>query len=463
MGIFSFLGKKDRQSESSESEKDTSRRSPDTETGRPSAPRPSSTRTAARTAQQLDAARATAEKIDAIESEMTSELGRRRKSAESGVAPAKTAPAISRDTQPANNSGTSSSILPGLGETTGFGLDTRAGNVVVESSETPPAIEEAAILFANEQNDMVEQMLLSAMHDPSLGDKSKTVWRMLFDLYQITGNQAQFEHLSIDFAAKFETSPPAWDDQCLDQPASTVQPTGATPALTFSGKLDSAIAKQLDRAQKLSEKNGALRLEFARVTEVQADGCALLLAALKKLQKSGLELILVGAPELATKIRGIIETGRRDETDAPWLLLLEILQLLNREQEFEETSIDYCITFEVSPPAFVAPKKVSTAVEVQESAGDEETEKFMMPAVVDGRSDVINTINVFVNRQDPAIIDCTNLKRIDFSAAGQLLSLLAPLAGKGKTVEFYNVNSLVEALFQVIGLRDVVRVTLRKH
>ncbi|QAU33287.1 STAS domain-containing protein [Janthinobacterium sp. 17J80-10] len=464
MGIFSFLGKKDRQSDTSESDKDTSRRNPNTEAGRTSAPRPASPRTAARTAQQLDAARATAEKIDAIESEMTSEMGRsqRKKATEPGVAPAK-ATAVGRDTQPANSSATSSSILPNLGETTGFGLDTRAGNVVVESSETPPAIEEAAILFANEQNDMVEQMLLGAIHDASLGEKSQIVWRMLFDLYQITGKQEQFEHLSIEFAAKFETSPPAWDDQRHDQQSGTVQPTGATPAITFSGKLDSAIAKQLDRAQKLSEKNGVLRLEFARVTEVQADGCELLLATLKKLQKSGFELILVGAPDLATKIRTIIETGRRDDTDAPWLLLLEILQLLNREQEFEETSIDYCVTFEVSPPAFVAPKKVSTAIDVPEKIADHETEKFLMPAVVDGRSDAINTINVYVNRQDPAVIDCKNLMRIDFSAAGQLLSLLAPMAGKGKSIEFCNVNYLVAALFQVIGLRDVVHVTLRKH
>lgn len=465
MGIFSFLGKKDRQSDAAESDKDTSRRNPNTEPARTSGTRNTSGRTSARTAQQLDAARATAEKIDAIESEMTSEMGRsqRKKAAEPGSAPAKAAAAVGRDTQPANSSATASSILPGLGDSTGFGLDTRAGTVVVESSETPPAIEEAAILFANEQNDMVEQMLLGAIHDASLGEKSQLVWRMLFDLYQVTGKQEQFEHLSIEFAAKFETSPPAWDDQRLDPQSSTVQPASATPAITFSGKLDSAIAKQLERAQKLSEKNGVLRLEFARVTEVQADGCELLLATLKKLQKSGFELILVGAPDLATKIRAIIETGRRDDTDAPWLLLLEILQLLNREQEFEETSIDYCITFEVSPPAFVAPKKVSTAVDVPANAAEHESEKFMMPAVVDGRSNAITAINAYVNRQDPAVIDCKNLMRIDFSAAGQLLSILAPMAGQGKTVEFCNVNYLVAALFQVIGLRDVVRVTLRKH
>jgi ABC-type transporter Mla MlaB component len=360
-----------------------------------------------------------------------------------------------------NSQPASSSVLPTLDNTTAFGLDLRAGNVVVASSETHPVIEEAAVLFANEQNDLVEQMLLDAIHDTSLGEKSNIVWRMLFDLYQVTGKQEKFENLSIEFAAKFETSPPTWDDGHPDLD-NTVQPTSATPAITFSGKLDDSIVKQLERAHKLSEKNGVLRLEFARVTEVQPEGCELLLATLKKLQKSGFELILVGAPELAAKIRAMIETGRRDATDAPWLLLLEILQLLNREQEFEETSIDYCVTYEVSPPAFVAPKKVSTAIELPK-AQEAESEKFMMPAIIDGRSNALNVINDYVNRHEHPVLDCKSLVRIDFSAAGQLLSMLAPIAGQGKTIELCHVSYLVAALFQVIGLREVVHIKLRKN
>ncbi|TCS37781.1 hypothetical protein EDC30_10373 [Paucimonas lemoignei] len=462
MGIFSFLGKKDRQADTPESDRDASRRKPASEQARSS-----SARSPARNLQQRDAARATAEKIDAIESEMTSELGRSSsKSGSQNTLPPATSKPASPSTatgQPANSQPASTSALPRLDNTTAFGLDLKAGSVVVASSETHPAIEEAAVLFANEQNDLVEQMLLDAIHDPSLGEKSGMVWRMLFDLYQVMGKQDKFENLSIEFAAKFETSPPAWDDGRADLD-NTVQPSAsATPAITFSGKLDESIVKQLERAQKLSEKNGMLRLEFARVSEVLPEGCELLLATLKKLQKAGYELILVGAPELASKIRGIIETGRRDATDAPWLLLLEILQLLNREQEFEETSIDYCVTFEVSPPAFIAPKKVSTAVELPDLSQEAESEKFQMPAVIDVRSNAFNTITDYINRHEHAVLDCKNLIRVDFSAAGQLLSLMAPLTGQGKVIELCNVSYLVAALFQVIGLREVAQITLRKN
>lgn len=462
MGIFSFLGKKDSQPDTPESGKDTLRRK------REAAPSPiDANRTSARNSQQRDVARATAKKIDAIESEMTSELTRTPQTA--GTRPGhgalqRPAAAVSAQASEPHSGKTTASALPTLDITTDFlmGSESRIGNVVISGSDTPPIIEEAAILFANEQNDMVEQMLLAAIHDPALGDSVRMVWLMLFDLYQITGKHDQFEQLSLAYAAKFETSPPAWHSDRLDPLQAVSQPLSVTPSLTFSGKLDASIARQLERAQKLSEKKGVLRLEFARVTEVLPEGCELLLATLKKLQKAGHELILVGASEFANKIRAIIEVGRRDDTEVPWLLLLEVLQLLNREQEFEEASIDYCITFEVSPPAFVSPKKISTAAE-ERIEPDSAFEKFMMPSVIGGGSNVIHAITEFANANNPAIIDCTRLTRIDFSAAGQLLSTLAPLASKGKMVELHNVNYLVSSLFQVMGLRDIAHIHPRKN
>ena len=128
------------------------------------------------------------------------------------------------------------------------------------------------------------------------------------------------------------------------------------PSIAFPAKLDAGIVKQLERIKNLAEMSPVLKLEFARVTQVDPVGCGLLLNILKRLQKSSHKLILVGAPELAEKIQAILQVGRRDETEAPWLLLLEVLRLLNRESDFEERSIDYCITFEVSPPAFVSPQ-----------------------------------------------------------------------------------------------------------
>ena len=76
---------------------------------------------------------------------------------------------------------------------------------------------------------------------------------------------------------------------------------------------------------------------------------------MRNLKKSKHDLVMVAAQNLTAQIQSILEVGRRDETEAPWLLLMEILQLLQMKEAFEETSIDYCVTFEVSPPAYEAP------------------------------------------------------------------------------------------------------------
>lgn len=423
-------------------------------------------------------ATATAKKIDAIESEMSSEFIPTHAANSTLPGPAATVPqpvptSFSQPDQAKPGKGPQplprafEATLPVMGMTTEFLLGKEEKPIAIEASHSEDAevVEEAAILFANEQNEMVEQILQSAIHDPSNKSGPRTAWRMLFDFYQIMGKQHQFENLSIEYANKFETSPPAWIECGKDAgPQAAIVPKGATPTVPFSGKLDGNIIKLLERAQKLGETTKILRLDFSRITDVDPVGCGLLLRILNKLQKSQHDLVLVGAPELATKIRTILEVGRRDETEAPWLLLLEILRLLNQEKDFEETSIDYCITFEVSPPAFVAPQnKVTTAAKEDNGSVNTVSDCFVMPTIVEGKIDqLLVAISTFAADHNPAVLDCSSLNRVDFNAAGELTSGLAPLCAEGKTIELHNVNHLVAVLFNVMGLKEFVPIKLRK-
>jgi len=471
VGIFSLFGggKKERQLPDAPDDKVVARKKRDE-----AAARSESSSTSESKNVQRKAAHATAMKIDAIESEMSSEFVRPLPASGAtlpgpatrpGEPPSAQKPSlINPKKSDAWSPVTFQPTLPAMGSTTEFLLSTETGGAVAMSaSEAAPVIEEAAILFANDQTEMVEHVLQAAIHEDSLGSATIIVWRMLFDLYQITGNQEQFDHLSIEYANKFETSPPAWLEMDTTEKQAASAPAGVTPTVSFSAALDAGIVKQLEKAQNLAEKSRVLRLEFAKVVSVDPIGCGLLLSILKKLQKSGHDLILVGALELASKIRAILEVGRRDETEAPWLLLLEILRLLNMEKDFEEASIDYCVTFEVSPPAFVAPKnKVITAFEDISSPAPS-TDSFPMPPVIaDGVDRLIVGIANYANEHNPAVIDCMPLKRVDFGAAGQLLTGLAPLAAKGINLEFHNVNHLVAALFSIMGLKDIVEILPRK-
>lgn len=469
MGIFSFFGKKDSRPASTPDDKDPSRKKRADSAGR-TAPNTEAGR--AQTVQRT-VARATALKIDAIESEMSSEFVNTLTASQpaanapgqskvSGQPPAKTAASPAKNQ--AKKAAAFQPTLP-MASTTDFllGAGTTVGNVAVFATETAPVIEEAAILYANGQIDMVEQVLRDAIRDDALGTATLTVWRMLFELYQLTGKRSEFDTLSIDYASKFETSPPAWIGAAVEQPQTRAETPRSVPTVPFSGKLDGSIVKLLERAQKLAELSKVLRLEFIRVTEVDPVGCGILLSVLKKLQKSGHDLILVGALELVSKVRAILEVGRRDETEAPWLLLMEILRLLNLERDFEEASIDYCVTFEVSPPAFVAPRnKVTMALEENPTSAPP-SEHFLMPPVIEGRTDqLMAAIAAYAAEHNPAIIDCSRLTRVEFGATAQLLSGLAPLTGGGSVIELHGVNQLVAALFNVMGLKDIVRILPRK-
>lgn len=461
MGIFSFFGKKDERPTDVPAAKNPTQNDSAAEKGRESSAVRAQT-------QQRKAARATAAKIDAIESEMSSEFVNTL-SAKPSISTAKSAaaekhPASSSNKPKASKSPAFQTTLP-MGNSTDFLLSagTTVGNAIA-ANESAPVVEEAAILYANGQIDMVEQVLREAIAQDALGSATLSVWRMLFELYQLTGKCEQYEALSIDFASKFETSPPSWIETAHERTAVQAEPPPkSVPTVPFSGRLDGTIVKLLERAQKLAELSKVLRLEFIRVTEVDAVGCGILLSVLKKLQKSGHELILVGALDLVNKIRSILEVGRRDETEAPWLLIMEVLRLLNLEKDFEEVSIDYCVTFEVSPPAFVAPKnKVTTAMDEIQSL-EPESDFFMMPTVIDGRTDqLIQRISLYTAEHNPAIIDCSRLTRVDFGASAQLLTGLAPLAGAGNVIEFQAVNQLVAALFNTMGLKDIVRIVPRK-
>lgn len=475
MGIFSLFGKKDRRQDAPGDKASTRlKHSPAPPVSKAAVNNKSITQ-AQGGKRDAQAALATALKIDAIESEMSSEFVATRQSERAAQVRKNQPPPppATRQEKPQSAPGVTIKppptlalpTLPALemGTTTQFLLDgsfTLGGQVAVAPSEAVAVIEEAAIMFANGRIEPVEQMLRTAIEEDLLGDVLAEMWLMLFDLYQISGKQQEFEQLAIAYASHFETSPPAW---IAPPKQGLTSVSGAMPTVPFTGQLNADSKKNIERVNKLAETHHALRLEFSRVAGVDAEGCALLLSLLLHLQKSGHELVLVGAPELANQIRAILEVGRRDDSESSWLLLLEILRLLNREKEFEETSIDYCVTFEVSPPAFTAPQsKITTAI--SEAPQEYGADGFMMPSVVEGRVDnLILAIAAYSDEHNPAIIDCSRLDRVDFNAAGRLLTGLAPFCGVGRTLEFHHVNHLIAALFNVVGLKDIARVVPRKN
>lgn len=332
-------------------------------------------------------------------------------------------------------------------------------------SDTAALVQEAAILFANGQNTSVETILLSAIQEDQLDELTDAVWYMLLDFYQATNNRQKFDGLSMDYAHKFQASPVAWVD--IDEASKKTEHLPPKAGVLLAGVLDERITTQLERLKKLSEDNATVRLDVSRVTTITPMGCHLLLQALNDLKSTQYELVLIGALEVTEKIQAILQVGRRDETQAPWLLLLELLRILDRKQDFEEVGINFCITFEISPPSFETPSD-KIAATTESTGASSETEMissgfFMLPNVIEGNIDLLlDAINEYGLRHHVLIFGCVNLTRVSFDAAVQLLSRLTLLADQKKEIEFHQMTHLIAALFNVVGLNRIAKIIPRK-
>ncbi len=403
--------------------------------------------TDAERARLREIARATAAKIDAIETAMANDIFNTPEPAW-GSGPRRP---LTSFQQEQNGPGTQPMLEIPTTELLG---DDLLPDAPVEA-QAAPVVEESAILYANGQAEPAEYMLIDSLS--GAGQQDRTVWWMLFDLYQAGNRPLDFDNLAIDYASRFETSPPAWNP--LPPSTSAQAYAGVTPTESLKGTLDASIAPQLERLAQLGAPGKLLRLELGHVTALTPEGCELLSRALAALRAGGSELVVAGAAELAALARQSTIIGARDSSPAPWLLLLALLQLLNREKDFEETAMDYCVTFEVSPPSFEPPGQVATA-----SSGPASVERFMLPSVIDGATaKLFDAIDAYAQDNDVVLLDCARLARVEYGAAVALQARLRALAGSGKKIELRDVNHLVAALFKLLGYAGVARLFPHKY
>lgn len=396
---------------------------------------------------QRNAARATELKIDAIESAMTRHLD-----LDPRLAKAFTAPGITgKHEKSANTIFQRTMHMAESSTETLFNYASCSSTIALEESLPTLVIEEAAILFANHQPALAERLLHDAILEAPLAADTEHAYLLLFDLYRITGQHQAFDRLAADYINTFKALPPAW---CNNNPSSNTLATVIFPEI-----LDTHCASQIALAQKLRTESTVLQLDLRNIRAVDHNGCTLLLQLLQSLHTSGHNLILPGAPGLIAHLQAILQVAQCDGGSAPWLLLLELLRLLNQKQKFEDSSIEYCIAFEISPPPFEAPCVQVTLAPRQKLLTTKQIAFFKMPQTVAGDvMGLLAAITAFAADRDVVKIDCSQLHCIDFSASGKLLAGLVPLTGDGKTIEFHYVNYLVAALLNAMGLKEIARI-----
>src|SRR5690606_15169150 len=134
--------------------------------------------------------------------------------------------------------------------------DTHAEHAVeVLSSGLLPVFEEAAVLYSNGQSNEAAMILWQAIKDNQLGQHTEQAWKMLFELYQAAGRRPEFESLAIDYASRFESSPPAWSEDLSPPPAPAEKKTLAASTIVFPIKLDAQAVKQVEQMQRAAQRN----------------------------------------------------------------------------------------------------------------------------------------------------------------------------------------------------------------
>lgn len=333
-----------------------------------------------------------------------------------------------------------------------------------------PLLEEVSILFANGQVNEATLMLRNAIYQEQLGEHTRLAWKMLLELYQAAGLRAEFENLAVEYATSFELSPPAWSDELVPVAAED-SPGAPSSTVLFPPALDAQIVKQTEQMNRAVSRKRNVRVDFSRVVSVDMIGADLLLRVFRDFRKSRHELTVCGAEALEKALAPMTVTGQRDPDEHFWQLRLFALRLLGRQQEFEDLAIEYCVTYEVSPPSWEPlPSMINVVLPDAGSAPEDDPETqqpyvgetYVLSGVITGRAEhLFSRLRAWAESRQELLIDCRHLVRIDFACASELLNEVVALQAAGKSVTIKQPSYLVAYLMIVMGLGEMANLQLR--
>lgn len=362
-----------------------------------------------------------------------------------------------------------------------------------------PDLEEAAIRFANGDHAGAESGLLDvlAQHQQDEPEQQLEIWMTLFDLYRATGQHDRFDALAIDFAAQYSRSAPLWFSmpELLGMVAAAAPAAGAAEAAPapgmrrdFSWNAPPTLAVSSVAALQASLARAASpwTLSWSRLTGI--DEAAVPLLADLVLQWSDREgqLVFSGVEKLNALLDAKTQSGDRSNSPEWWRLRMAMMRLMGKPDEFELVALDYCVTYEVSPPSWVSPRcgysdnegvssgaaplaadsdfMASDLGELSAPAPLETGPVAQLSGHIDGdATPLLQPFEAFLRPGVPLTIACDKLIRVDFAAAGSVLNWAAEQQGHGHVVQFHNLQRLVAIFFNVIGINEHAWVVPRKN
>jgi len=368
----------------------------------------------------------------------------------------------------------------------------------VEEFAHDPELEEASIRFANGDDEGAEAGLLEVLAPTGTRVNHDETWLTLFDLYRATGRQDRFENAAIEFASRFGRSAPQWFS--LPEIVGRMSAPAPAPAATGPQGIADWTSPAIFGTQSLAALNAALvkatppfRLNWSKLTSIVESAVDPLTRTFTQWAGQTLQLRFIGADVLEKVLRDATPSGDRGVNPAWWKLRMEVLRVMHRPDEFELVALDYCVTYEVSPPSWESARceykplqadgsyaaghtiigeafRDSIASGMTTGYGDSTLMHSQMSNVatvelagqiLSDASEALHKLESRMQGADVMIISCARLMRIDFTAAGTLINWVTARQAEGRQVQFVDVHRLVAAFFNVIGISEHARIIVR--
>jgi hypothetical protein len=373
-------------------------------------------------------------------------------------------------------------------------VDLGGGNrVEVSEVAHDEALDEAVIAFAGGDFAGCEKALQALIGPRGERRDHDETWLVLFDLYRAIGQHAKFESVTMDYVERFHRSAPQWFSLPRQLADATKKPEAGK---TMSGGIGWVCPPNLDaeavvRLDALSmQLPSPWVMDWTALSSVDVEAASRLQKLFAGWATQPLAMQWIGSEKLFSVLHEAAPTGVRDADPVYWMLRLEALRLAHRPDRFDEVAIDYCVTFEVSPPSWENARckaqlvgmtqdtrtlSLSVVGEAVTSFMDTSTgalEESALPPVqitsveLAGQlsgdlAELLGRLTRQVGDSRVIRISCALLMRVDFVAAGDLLNWVAQRHAEGREIVFHETHRLVALMFGAMGINETARVQLR--
>ncbi len=368
----------------------------------------------------------------------------------------------------------------------------------VEVSEVvhDPELDEAVIAFANADFTQCEQALQRITGPAGPRAQHAETWLVLFDLYRATGQQQRFESLAMDYAHQFGWSAPQWYSlpKLVAEAAAEEPMVSAAAPTRGQGDVGWISPEHLDIEAVARLRSQTLQMplpwvfDWGGLRQIDAEAAMQLSMLMRLWSGQALEMRWLAGERLFSVLQDAAPTGVRDADPAYWLTRLDALRLANRADQFDETAIDYCVTYEVSPPSWeptrckvhISGSGLSTRAPAMSMVSEVST-GFMESGLADDGAFGTEVAHVELSGQlvgdigatlaklqtelstAPVVsVSCARLIRVDFPAAGDLLNWVLAKRNENRAVHFVDAHRLVALFFGAMGINEHAKVQVRK-